>query len=213
MNSEEEQKGNIEENRGRAGNKNFGREGEKEAGRERRREVGGSCLKAIRKARDFVWAEGCQKSFDELKEYLATPTLFSRGRSLCFSEVTVSTVLVRLENNVQRPIYYVSKILQDVGTRYPKIDKMALALIISARCIWPYFQSHTIVVLTDQPLRRTLQNLEALGRLVNWLVEFGELCSDRPCIQNSYAQTKPSVYHQPIRAEWVQNNYARINHV
>ncbi|KAK3007628.1 hypothetical protein RJ639_014114 [Escallonia herrerae] len=38
------------------------------------------------------------------------------------TEVAVSTVLVREEDGVQKPIYYVSKVLQDVETRYLKID-------------------------------------------------------------------------------------------
>ncbi|KAK2998919.1 hypothetical protein RJ639_019977 [Escallonia herrerae] len=59
-------------------------------------------------------------------------------------------------------------------TRYPKIDKIALALIISARHLRPYFQSHTIIVLTDQPLRKVLLSRVASGRLVNWSVELGE---------------------------------------
>ncbi|KAK3007400.1 hypothetical protein RJ639_016406 [Escallonia herrerae] len=82
--------------------------------------------------------------------------------------------LGREEDGVQKPIYYVTKVLQDVETRYPKIDKIALALIISARRLRPYFQSHTIVVLTDQPLRKVLLSPEASGRLVNWSVELGE---------------------------------------
>ncbi|KAK3022349.1 hypothetical protein RJ639_047054 [Escallonia herrerae] len=64
--------------------------------------------------------------------------------------------------------------IEDVETRYPKIDKIALALIISARRLRPYFQSHTIIVLTDQPLRKVLLSPEASGRLVNWSVELGE---------------------------------------
>ncbi|KAK3042747.1 hypothetical protein RJ639_000805 [Escallonia herrerae] len=51
---------------------------------------------------------------------------------------------------------------------------MALAFITSARRLRPYFHSHTIVVLTNQPLRKILQNAEALGRFVNWSVELGE---------------------------------------
>ncbi|KAK3039433.1 hypothetical protein RJ639_029232 [Escallonia herrerae] len=66
------------------------------------------------------------------------------------------------------------KVLQDVETRYPRIDKVALALIISVRKLRPYFQSHTIIVLTDQPLGKVLQNPDASGRLVNWSVELGE---------------------------------------
>ncbi|KAK3020068.1 hypothetical protein RJ639_004068 [Escallonia herrerae] len=119
------------------------------------------------------------KSFEELKTHLSSPPLLSKtfpGEDLLIylsvTEVAVSTVLIREEDGVQN--YYVSKVLQDVETRYPKIDKIALALIISARRLRPYFQSHTIVVLTDQPLRKVLMSPEASGRLVNWSVELGE---------------------------------------
>ncbi|KAK3009312.1 hypothetical protein RJ639_013748 [Escallonia herrerae] len=138
-------------------------------------------FKAIRKAKNFVWTDDCQRSFEELKTHLSSPPLLSKpfpGEDLLIylsvTEVAVSTVLIREEDGVQKPIYYVSKVLQDVETRYPKIDKIALALIISARRLRPYFQSHTIIVLTDQPLRKVLMSPEASGRLVNWSVELGE---------------------------------------
>ncbi|KAK3000990.1 hypothetical protein RJ639_022170 [Escallonia herrerae] len=69
-------------------------------------------------------------------------------------------------NGVQKSIYYVSKVLQDVETRYPKIGRIALALITLARRLRPYFQSHSIIVLTDQPLRkvyRASRHQEAVG--------------------------------------------------
>ncbi|KAK3010215.1 hypothetical protein RJ639_012479 [Escallonia herrerae] len=138
-------------------------------------------FKAIRKAKNFVWTDDCQRSFEELKTHLSSPPLLSKpfpGEDLLIylsvTEVAVSTVLIIEEDGVQKPIYYVSKVLQDVETRYPKIDKIALALIISARRLRPYFQSHTIVILTDQPLRKVLVSPEASGRLVNWSVELGE---------------------------------------
>ncbi|KAK3020521.1 hypothetical protein RJ639_046210 [Escallonia herrerae] len=74
-------------------------------------------------------------------------------------------IIHRDKDGLQKPIYYVSKVLQDVETRYPKIDKIVLALIISARRLRPYFQSHSIAVLTDQPLRKVLLSPEASGRL------------------------------------------------
>ncbi|KAK3000301.1 hypothetical protein RJ639_020950 [Escallonia herrerae] len=96
-------------------------------------------FKAIRKAKDFVWTDDCQKLFEELKMYLSSPPLLWNplcGEDLFLylsvTEVAVSDVLVREEDGVQKPIYYVSKVLQDVEIRYPKIDKIALALIISA---------------------------------------------------------------------------------
>ncbi|KAK9175127.1 hypothetical protein WN944_027133 [Citrus x changshan-huyou] len=51
---------------------------------------------------------------------------------------------------------------------------MALALVISAKKLRPYFQAHTIVVLTNQPLRQVMQKPEASGRLVQWAIELEE---------------------------------------
>ncbi|KAK3040487.1 hypothetical protein RJ639_028772 [Escallonia herrerae] len=138
-------------------------------------------FKAIRKAKNFVWTDDCQKSFEEHKTYLSSLPLLSKLLPrehlflyLSVTEVAASGVLVREEDGVQKPIYYVSKVLQDVETRYSKIDKIALALIILARRLRLYFQSHTIIILTDQPLRKVLLSPESSGRLVNWFVEFGE---------------------------------------
>ncbi|KAK3019745.1 hypothetical protein RJ639_004446 [Escallonia herrerae] len=137
-------------------------------------------FKAIRKAKNFVWMDDCQKLFEELKTYLSPPLLSKPlpGEDLFLylsvTEVAVSTILVREEDGVQKPIYYISIVLQDVETRYPKIDKIALALIISARRLRPYFQYYTIVVLTDQPFRNIFLSLEASRRLVNWSVKLGE---------------------------------------
>ncbi|KAK3031544.1 hypothetical protein RJ639_035457 [Escallonia herrerae] len=138
-------------------------------------------FKSIRKAKNFSWTDECQTSFEELKTYLSSPPLLSKpfpGEDLFLylsvTEVAVSVVLVKEGNGVQKPIYYVSKVLQDVETRYPKIDRIALALVTSARRLRPYFQSHSIIVLTDQPLRKVLLSPEALGRLVNWSVELRE---------------------------------------
>ncbi|KAK3008884.1 hypothetical protein RJ639_015419 [Escallonia herrerae] len=86
-------------------------------------------------------------------------------QTTALTEGAVSAVLVREGDGVQKLIYYVSKVLQDVETRYPKIDRIALALITSARRLRPYFQSHFIIVLTDQLLRKVLLSPEASGRL------------------------------------------------
>ncbi|XP_025607708.1 uncharacterized protein [Arachis hypogaea] len=57
---------------------------------------------------------------------------------------------------------------------YPRIEKLALALIFSARRLRPYFQSHIIHVRTDHPLRQVLHKPEIAGRLIKWAVELSE---------------------------------------
>ena len=64
----------------------------------------------------------------------------------------VSLVLIRVDDGVQRPIYYVSKSLHEVKVRYLPLEKAILALV-HATCKFPhYFQSHKVVVLTQIPL-------------------------------------------------------------
>ena len=45
---------------------------------------------------------------------------------------------------------------------------------MAARKLKPYFQAHTIVVLTDRPLRRAMSNPNAAGRLALWVIELIE---------------------------------------
>ncbi|KAL5547069.1 hypothetical protein UlMin_006756 [Ulmus minor] len=58
---------------------------------------------------------------------------------------TADSALIREEEGVQWPIYYTSKSLLDAETRYPEVEKLALALMIAARKLRPYFQAHTII--------------------------------------------------------------------
>ena len=54
------------------------------------------------------------------------------------------------------------------------MEKPAFALVTTARKLKPYFQAHTIVVLTDKPLRRAMSSPEAAGRMALWAVELSE---------------------------------------
>lgn len=47
-------------------------------------------------------------------------------------------------------------------------------LIITTRKLWPYFQEHPIKVLTEAPLRKILQRLNASGHLTNWAMELSK---------------------------------------
>ena len=84
---------------------------------------------------------------------------------LVVSEKAVSSVLVREENKIQLPVYYSSKAYQGAESRYTPLEKLALALISSARKLRPYFQGHPVRVPTKYPLRQVLQNPEISGRI------------------------------------------------
>ena len=51
----------------------------------------------------------------------------------------VSLVLVRVDNGVQRPVYYVSKSLHEVEVHYLPLEKAIFALVHATRKLPHYF--------------------------------------------------------------------------
>ncbi|KAM2681638.1 hypothetical protein EV2_013278 [Malus domestica] len=51
---------------------------------------------------------------------------------LSVSASAVSSVLIQKDGNVEWPVYYASKALQDAERRYFNIEKLTLALVMSA---------------------------------------------------------------------------------
>ena len=82
--------------------------------------------------------------------------------------------MIREEEKVQKPVYYASRVLRRAKKRYPPMEKLAFALVKAARKLKPYFQAHTVVVLTDRPLRRAMSNPDAAGRLALWAIELSK---------------------------------------
>ena len=71
---------------------------------------------------------------------------------LAVSLAAVSAALVREEDKVQKPVYYTSRALRGAEERYPPMENLPFALVTVAHKLKPYFQAHTMVVLTDKPL-------------------------------------------------------------
>ena len=71
---------------------------------------------------------------------------------LVVSPAAVSSALVREEDRVQKPVYFMSRALQGAEERYPPMEKLAFALVTAACKLKPYFQAHTVIVLMDKPL-------------------------------------------------------------
>jgi hypothetical protein len=140
-------------------------------------------FKTLKKA--FVWTDECQQAFEELKRYLTEPPLLSPSKQgeelylyLAVSPTAVSSALIREEERRQLPIYYTSRALRGAEERYPPMEKLAFALVTAARKLRPYFQAHTIVLLTNHPLRKAMNKPDAAGRLIQWSIELSEFDID-----------------------------------
>jgi len=116
-------------------------------------------FQCLRRNSRFVWNEECEAAFLKLKDYLAAPLVLCKPQTsvplqlyFAVTEWAISVVLVQEQDQTQKPIYFVSKVLQGPEARYQSLEKAALAVVFSARRLRHYFQSFTVVVMTDIPI-------------------------------------------------------------
>jgi len=79
-------------------------------------EKGHPYFQCLKRNSRFAWTDECEAAFLKLKEYLATPPVLCKPRAgvplrlyFVVIEWAISSVLVQEQDQVQRPIYFVSK--------------------------------------------------------------------------------------------------------
>ncbi|KAM1039855.1 hypothetical protein ACFX2C_029204 [Malus domestica] len=81
-------------------------------------------FKALKGSKKYItWTDECAEAFKNLKDYMSKAPLLSKPEVgdtliiyLSVSASAVSSVLIRMNGNVERPVYYASKALQDAET-------------------------------------------------------------------------------------------------
>ena len=124
----------------------------------------------INKWKNFEWTEECARAFQQLKDYLARPPIMSSPELdevlfayIAVAPYAVSLMLIRVDNGIQRLVYYVCKSLHEVEVRYLPLKKAILAVVLGTRKLPHYFQAHTVVVLTQLPLKTILRSADYTG--------------------------------------------------
>ena len=80
----------------------------------------------------------------------------------------VSLVLIRVNSGRQRPVYYVSKSLHEADICYLPLEKAILAVAHGTQKLPHYFEAHTVVILTQLPLKVILQSADYTRRIAKW---------------------------------------------
>ena len=129
----------------------------------------------------FQWDTKCEETFSALKTYFSSPPILVSPIEgevltlyLAVSDFSTSAVLIRDKDRIQHPVYYCIRALRGAEERYPRMEKLILALVTAAQKLCPYFQAHTIEVPTEYPMKQVLHKPETSGRLMKWAKELSE---------------------------------------
>ena len=136
----------------------------------------------INKWKNFEWTEECTKAFQQLRDYLSRPSImFSPELDevlfayIAIAPYAVGLVLIPVDNGIQQPVYYISESLHEAEVCYLPLEKAILAVVLGTRKLPHYFQAHTVVVLTQLPLKTILRSADYTGRIAKWDTILGAL--------------------------------------
>jgi hypothetical protein len=155
-------------------------------------EKGLTFYKLLKKVDKFQWTTEAQEALDALEKFLTTPPVLKPPRRatpdqlakdllLYISYMThvVSTALVvewAEEGHTylgQHPVYFISEVLGPSKKKYPQVQKLLYAVLLTARKLRHYFDDHKVIVVTGFPIGDILHNKEAIGRIAKWACELG----------------------------------------
>ncbi|GKD60974.1 reverse transcriptase domain-containing protein, partial [Tanacetum coccineum] len=116
-----------------------------------------------------------EEAFKQMKKLIAEKTHYTAPREyeeliiyLAAAKETISAVLMTDKEGRQIPVYFVSRTLRGPEVNYTPMEKLVLALLSASKQLKRYFQAHTIVVITNQPIKQLLSSLEISGRMLKW---------------------------------------------
>lgn len=64
--------------------------------------------------------------------------------------------------------------MKGTNLRYQKIEKLALAMVITARKLRHYYQGHLVVIKINYLVKQVLKKLNLSRRMVSWAIELSE---------------------------------------
>jgi hypothetical protein len=121
----------------------------------------------LKKSGSLRCMEETQKALNELKSLITKPPVLALpepSEVLTYVAATTQVISVALMverekprhvYKVQRPVYYISKILSDNETHYNQGQKLLYVILIMKCKLLHYFESHPVYVVTSHELRES----------------------------------------------------------
>ncbi|XP_045795462.1 uncharacterized protein LOC123889969 [Trifolium pratense] len=142
-----------------------------------------SPLLRLKKEDIFTWGQDQQEAFDAIKRYLSNPpTLMPPIRNkfmklyISASDTTLGSMLAQEdENGEEKAIYYLSRVLNDVETRYSSIEKLCLCLYFCCMKLKHYIKPIDVYVYSHYDVVKHMLLKPILhSRIGRWALALSE---------------------------------------
>ncbi|CAN6699597.1 unnamed protein product [Malus baccata var. baccata] len=140
-------------------------------------------LLRLKDKENFEWGPPHQQAFDSIKAYLTLPPVLvppQRGKPLKLyisaSERSIRSLLAQNnEGGNEQAVYYLSRILTEVETRYSPVERLCLALYFTASKLRHYMlPCHVHIIAKTDVIKYMLSKPMLAGRIGKWILALSE---------------------------------------
>ncbi|KAM2243114.1 hypothetical protein COP1_009910 [Malus domestica] len=140
-------------------------------------------LLRLKDKENFEWGPPHQQAFDSIKAYLTSPPVLvppQRGKPLKLyisaSEKSIGSLLAQNnEGGKEQAVYYLSRILTEVETRYSLVERLCLALYFTASKLRHYMlPCHVHIIAKTDVIKYMLSKPMLTGRIGRWILALSE---------------------------------------
>jgi hypothetical protein len=103
---------------------------------------------------EFCWGVEQQRAFEEIKEYLARPPVLVPPQQdmpfyiyLSVGDTSITSVVVQVYDGKEKVVFYLSRRMLDMETRYHEIEKLSLCLFFTCTRLRHILLSAEIIVI------------------------------------------------------------------
>ncbi|XP_070677980.1 uncharacterized protein [Malus domestica] len=140
-------------------------------------------LLRLKDKENFEWGPPHQEAFDGIKAYLTSPPVLvppQRGKPLKLyisaSDKSIGSLLAQNnEGGKEQAVYYLSRILTEVETRYSPVERLCLALYFTANKLRHYMlPCHVHIIAKTDVIKYMLSKPMLTGRIGKWILALSE---------------------------------------
>jgi hypothetical protein len=136
----------------------------------------------IKADEEFCWGAEQQRAFEEIKEYLAGPPVLvppQRDRPfyiyLSVGDTAIALVVVQVYDSKEKVVFYLSRRMLDLETRYHEMEKLCLCLFFTCTKLRHILLFAEIIVICKSDIIKHMLSAPVLkGRLGKWMFTLSE---------------------------------------